>query len=171
MIEPAFHFCPQCAEKLTTIDDHGALRQVCGRGHVLYKNQNVTVSAAIFRDGKVLLARRALEPYKGMLDLPGGYVEPDERATNALIREVEEELHVKGEITKLVGFYGPDYYPFKGVDSYNGCVIYKVDIGKQVPRPDDDVASLEWFPLTALPAGREMAFPSHREWLKMLRRT
>jgi 8-oxo-dGTP pyrophosphatase MutT (NUDIX family) len=48
----------------------------------------IAVSAAIFRDGKVLLTRRARSPAKGFYSLPGGRVEFGESLHQALNREV-----------------------------------------------------------------------------------
>ena len=51
----------------------------------------LAVSGAIFRDGKVLLVRRARSPAKGFYSLPGGRVEFGESLHTALHREVDEE--------------------------------------------------------------------------------
>lgn len=48
-------------------------------------------SAAIFREGRVLIARRARPPAAGMWSLPGGLVEPGETLAEAVAREVMEE--------------------------------------------------------------------------------
>jgi len=62
------------------------------------------VSAAIFRDGKVLLVRRARSPAKGFYSLPGGRVEFGETLHAALHREVMEETALKIEIAGLAGW-------------------------------------------------------------------
>jgi 8-oxo-dGTP diphosphatase len=64
----------------------------------------LAVSAAIFRDGKVLLVRRARSPAKGFYSLPGGRVEFGETLHAALHREVDEETALKIEIVGLAGF-------------------------------------------------------------------
>lgn len=64
----------------------------------------LAVSAAIFRDGKVLLVRRARFPAKGFYSLPGGRVEFGETLHAALHREVDEETALKIEIVGLAGF-------------------------------------------------------------------
>jgi ADP-ribose pyrophosphatase YjhB (NUDIX family) len=51
----------------------------------------LAVSAAIFRDGKVLVVRRARHPALGVYTLPGGVVEAGETLTEAVAREVLEE--------------------------------------------------------------------------------
>ena len=57
-------------------------------------------SIAVFRDGKVLLARRARPP---LWSLPGGRIEPGETAEQAALRELREEVGVEAEIVAPVG--------------------------------------------------------------------
>ena len=61
----------------------------------------LAVSAAIFRDGKILLVRRARSPARGFYSLPGGRVEFGETLHAALHREVAEETALKIEILDL----------------------------------------------------------------------
>jgi ADP-ribose pyrophosphatase YjhB (NUDIX family) len=62
------------------------------------------VSAAIFREGKVLLVRRARSPAKGVYSLPGGRVEFGETLHAAVHREVAEETSLEIEIADLAGW-------------------------------------------------------------------
>ena len=64
----------------------------------------LAVSAAIFRDGRVLLVRRARSPAKGFYSLPGGRVEFGESLHQALSREVDEETGLEIEIISLAGW-------------------------------------------------------------------
>ena len=64
----------------------------------------LAVSAAIFREGKVLLVRRARSPAKGFYSLPGGRVEFGESLATALHREVREETGLTIEIVALAGW-------------------------------------------------------------------
>ncbi|MGX4806349.1 NUDIX hydrolase [Bradyrhizobium guangdongense] len=64
----------------------------------------IAVSAAIFREGKVLLTRRARSPAKGFYSLPGGRVEFGESLHQALRREVDEETGLEIEIVGLAGW-------------------------------------------------------------------
>jgi 8-oxo-dGTP diphosphatase len=64
----------------------------------------LAVSAAIFRDGRVLLVRRARSPAKGFYSLPGGRVEFGESLHTALHREVDEETGLRIEILGLAGW-------------------------------------------------------------------
>ncbi len=64
----------------------------------------LAVSAAIFRDGRVLLVRRARSPAKGFYSLPGGRVEFGESLHAAVHREVAEETTLTIEVVDLAGW-------------------------------------------------------------------
>src|SRR4051794_13604925 len=64
----------------------------------------LAVSGAIFRDGKLLLVRRARSPGKGFYSLPGGRVEFGESLHAALHREVDEETAIRIDIVGLAGW-------------------------------------------------------------------
>lgn len=64
----------------------------------------LAVSAAIFRDGKILLVRRTREPSRGIYTFPGGRVEFGESLIEALAREVREETGLIIDIVGLAGF-------------------------------------------------------------------
>ena len=61
----------------------------------------LAVSVAVFRQGRVLLGRRARQPMAGRYSLPGGVVEVGETLVEAAARELQEEVGVEAEI---VGF-------------------------------------------------------------------
>lgn len=86
-------------------------------GFTYFHNVAAGVAAFIQYDGKVLLVKRGLEPSKGMLDLPGGFVDPNESNEEALRRELVEELQLKVKhVSYLFSF--PNTYLYKQV-SYN----------------------------------------------------
>ena len=64
----------------------------------------LAVSAAIFRDGRVLIVRRARPPAHGLYTLPGGGVELGETLEEAVIREVREETALEVEPVALAGY-------------------------------------------------------------------
>jgi ADP-ribose pyrophosphatase YjhB (NUDIX family) len=63
----------------------------------------LAVSAAIFRNGQVLVVRRARKPALNLYTLPGGVVEAGEPLAEALIREVREETALEIEPVGLAG--------------------------------------------------------------------
>src|SRR5258707_5968623 len=86
----------------STFPDHALMSTV---SPVQPSHPQLAVSAAIFRDGKVLLVRRARSPAKGFYSLPGGRVEFGEPLHTALHREVDEETALKIEIIGLAGWH------------------------------------------------------------------
>lgn len=63
----------------------------------------LAVSAAIIRDGKVLVVRRARKPALSLYTLPGGVVETGESLAEAVTREVREEIALTIEPVALAG--------------------------------------------------------------------
>jgi 8-oxo-dGTP diphosphatase len=63
----------------------------------------LAVSAAIIRDGKVLVVRRARNPALSLYTLPGGVVETGETLVQAVTREVREETSLTVEPVALAG--------------------------------------------------------------------
>ena len=64
----------------------------------------LAVSAAIVRDRKVLIVRRARPPARGLYTLPGGGVEVGETLAEAVVREVREETALVVEPVALAGY-------------------------------------------------------------------
>ncbi len=61
------------------------------------------VSAAIFCGNSVLLVKRARPPAAGLWSLPGGHIEPGERAIDAMRRELLEETATDAKILGVAG--------------------------------------------------------------------
>jgi 8-oxo-dGTP diphosphatase len=64
----------------------------------------LAVSAAIVRDGKILVVRRARPPANGLFTMPGGVVEVGETLVEAVAREVREETGLTIDPVALAGF-------------------------------------------------------------------
>lgn len=72
------------------------------------------MAVIVNKENQLLVTRRKHDPFKGTLDLPGGFAEPGESIEQSLIREVKEELNL--EITHLVYLCSvPNIYPYKSV--------------------------------------------------------
>lgn len=108
-----FAFCPHCGSPLFKEDGPRSKRcENCG--FTFYLNPAAATAALITdKEGRLLLTRRAFEPMKGTLDLPGGFAELDETIEDALRREVKEELGVEIEHLTFIGSR-PNRYPFSG---------------------------------------------------------
>lgn len=71
-----------------------------------YKPIFVTVDAVVTCAGHVLMVRRKYTPGKGLLALPGGFLEPGERIRDGIIRELKEETGInlgKGTLKSSMG--------------------------------------------------------------------
>jgi len=87
-------FCPRCgSSRFPATSDRSFCCQDCAFNY--YVNSAAAVAVLLFNQtGELLFTRRAIEPYRGKLDLPGGFVEPMETGEQAAIREIQEELGI-----------------------------------------------------------------------------
>jgi ADP-ribose pyrophosphatase YjhB (NUDIX family) len=150
-----WRFCPRCGSGLER--DDGRAR--CGAcGSVYYASSKATACAlCVDERGRVLLARRANEPFKGRWDLPGGFLEEGEHPFDGLRRELREETNLEVEPVGFVGVW-MDRYPY-GTHTVSTLNLYwtaRVVRGSAVAA--DDVAELAWFPPDEFPADEELAF-------------
>lgn len=112
-----FKYCPSCGSvPMHKRDDDSIECPHCGFHY--YFNAAAAVAGLILDDqDRLLVTVRKREPGKGMLDLPGGFVDAGESAEDALIREINEELDISlDHVEYLVSF--PNTYFYKGI-TYN----------------------------------------------------
>lgn len=103
------NYCPNCGsnalETRIPEGDHRP-RQVCSNCNTIhYSNPLMVVGCLVVNDGKVLLARRGIEPRKGFWNLPCGFMENDETTEVGALREVLEETGLSVEIQHLHTVY------------------------------------------------------------------
>ncbi len=129
-----------------------------------YHNVAASASVVLEIDGKILLLERARDPGAGMLSLPGGFIDPDEGAEAAAIRECREETGLVPVDLRYIGSW-PNEYSYKDV-SYKTCDLY---FSAKVSGPLDaramDPSEVLGFRLV-LPenvASSPIAFDSHRK--------
>ena len=106
-------FCPKCSKSAGLKNDKKIVCAHCG--FELYLNTAAAVAALIFdKEGRLMVIRRNHEPQKGLLDLPGGFVDFCEDGESAVKREIFEELGINIEIT---GYFRsiPNIYIYRGV--------------------------------------------------------
>jgi len=87
-------FCSNCASPVVTRVPPGdsVPRWVCDAcGDIHYQNPKLVVGALPEWQGRLLLCRRAIEPRYGYWTLPAGFMENDETAGQAALRETLEE--------------------------------------------------------------------------------
>ena len=133
----------------------------CGAcGFSFYLNTTCATAAFLRRpDGKVLFIRRAKEPARGKLAIPGGFVDAGETAEDGLRREFMEEVGLRiGEIVFLCSH--PNQYHYKGL-TYPVLDFFFTarSAGDEKPESLDAVESFCWLDPAAVKP-EEMAFPS-----------
>ena len=129
-----FKFCPFCASGKIKFNDKNAFR--CPDCGFVYYHNTAAATGCLIRvpepDGdRFVFSVRNREPGKGLLDMPGGFVDPGEGALECLYRELQEELGWTPPIPEGVNLTGvfklyasfPNVYPYKGI-KYNTCDMY-----------------------------------------------
>ncbi len=133
----------------------------CEREH--YVNPKACIGAILFIDKhRVVLARRARDPHKGMLDCLGGFVDVGENFEQAFYRELQEEAGLTPDDIIDVMYTGSAYdlYPWQGEDIPLVSVFFSARLKPGVTlNPDDDVDELVIYKLKDLPL-EEIAFAS-----------
>lgn len=155
-----FRFCPKCKADFVFQDDNSFRCASCGFHY--YINANAAVCALILDpEQRLLLTRRAHDPCRGMLDLPGGFVDPLETAEHALRRELQEELNVVPEAMRYFGSF-PNRYVFSSLTYFTLDIAFLCTVGDMRPlKPADDVADVVFVP-PALIDLASLAFESMR---------
>lgn len=132
-----YTFCLRCGGEFEQKLHNLLVCKKCGFN--FYLNPAPTTAVIIENEkGEILLVKRKFDPKKGTLDLPGGFIEPDESLEEGLLREIKEELGV--EIYDLTYFISyPDDYLFKGVNYKILGITYtaKIKEGENISASDD----------------------------------
>lgn len=134
-------------------------RQACPAcGYVHWRNAKPCAGALVVRNGKVLLVRRRVDPFRGYWDIPGGFCEVEEHPAETAVREVREETGLEIELTSLFGLWLDDY------QGSSTLTVYYVarPLGRRLA-VGDDADGAAWFAPTALPP--RIAFENGRQAL------
>lgn len=169
-----FTFCPSCGSK--NIQNVNMRKWFCADcAFDLYNNVAAAVGLVIQTDeGKILLEKRAKEPRKGFLAFPGGFVDPDETAEEACVRECKEELGVTPASLKYIASF-PNTYEYKNIQ-YKTCDIFfeaKLPKDAQFRPQESEILDLEEVfvrneeELAAVPLAFDSARKTLEMWLKM----
>ncbi len=162
-------FCHQCGGELQQrlVKGEDRPRLVCSQcGFIHYINPKVVVGAIPERAGRALLMRRAIEPRYGAWTFPGGFMEVDETAEEAALREAEEEVCLSLKLGPLLGVYSR---PGPGIL----VVVFRARAGSEPPKPGDECLSVAWFRPEEIPWD-ELAFETTlwalRDWVALKER-
>ncbi len=139
-----FRFCPVCGAPEFHI--HDARSKRCARcGFTYYLNASAA-TVAVIRDaeGRLLAVRRAKDPARGTLDLPGGFVDPGEGIAEGCLREVREEVGLEGRIARFL-FSLPNDYLFSGFHVPTADSFFEVTVEHpETACAADDAGEILW---------------------------
>ncbi len=112
----------------------------------------VGVLAVVWKDGRVLLVRRANPPQAGEWGFPGGRLHLGETASAAALRELREETGVDAQALETFTAVDLIDRDATGQVRYHYVLLAVLAIWRAgVPRAQDDVTEAGWFRLDALP--------------------
>jgi ADP-ribose pyrophosphatase YjhB (NUDIX family) len=125
----SFVHCPGCGGREHQIED--GKRLVCSSCRFVFYFNPAVACAAIITDPQenLLFVKRARDPAKGKLGLPGGFIDPWETSEDALLRETKEELNltiIPGSLDYVTSH--PNVYRYRGVaypvlDLFYTCAV------------------------------------------------
>jgi mutator protein MutT len=153
--------CPRCAA--TSLYWQSSKNFRCNDcGFTLFLNVAAAVGVIIESRGAILFGIRKNDPGKGLLDLPGGFVDPEETAEECARREVREETGISipaaSYFTSL-----PNSYHFQDITYSTLDLVFTVHLADQPPmQAADDLSELLWVDRSRVELAR-IAFPSLRE--------
>ena len=147
----SYHYCPVCGHKLHAQQRDNLTFPVCSNpecGYVVWESRTPRPCTTLFitrgaHDERILMTIRARDPQKGLLDFPGGFLQPGEHPFDNARREMAEELGLRlRPRIEHVGYaqdvYGPDGPPTLQI----GLAVSIAP--NAVPKPADDVYSVRW---------------------------
>lgn len=124
-----FRFCPQCGSE-RFVDNNVQSKRCLDCGLIYYINPKAAVVALITNEqGDILVCRRAKDPARGTLDLPGGFTDLDETAEEAVAREVREETSLIVTETRYL-FSLPNLYAYGGLVVPHDGSLFRVSCSR-----------------------------------------
>jgi mutator protein MutT len=141
-----FRYCPKCGSEYFEINSFKS-KHCSSCGFTYYQNPSSSTAAFILNaKGELLVVRRAKEPAKDTLDLPGGFVDNGETAEEGILRELKEETGLEVQQVEYL-FSIPNIYRYSGMDIHTLDMFYLCHVEEDEVRPADDVAECMWIPL------------------------
>ncbi len=160
----AFRHCPKCGKAAAEAGRAPFLCAACG--FLFYFNPAIAVGAVLLApDDTVLLIRRAKDPHRGKLSVPGGFVDAGEVAEAALRREIREEVGMEVERLDYLCSQ-PNQYHYRGVTYQVLDFFYLGHVEQKSAQADPgEVSEVCWIPRGQIVL-EEIAFDSVREMLR-----
>ncbi len=136
-----FRFCPVDGTALEAADGEGGARcPSCERSW--YRNSSPVVGCVIVHGGRALATVRGIEPHKGKIDVPGGFLHNGEHPVDGLRREIREELGIEIETDGAVLHMAP--HPYAHEEDFNLALGFRATWVSGEVAAADDVADVRW---------------------------
>lgn len=161
---PNYRYCPFCGRALGLRLDEGKQRKFCDEcSWTYYPRVAASVTGIIVRRNRVLLVKRAREPFKGTWMFPSGFVDFGEHPEDALARELREETGLDLTKSRLLNVILSEDDPR---ELGHFVFFYRAEV-KDAPLANDphENEAIDWFDLQDLP---EVAWKLHRRFLAEL---
>ena len=144
-----FRYCPVCGS--SRFEENNFKSKRCADcGFTYYANPCSATAAFIVNDRQELLVvRRAKEPAKGTLDLPGGFCDMFETVEDGMRREIKEETGLDVSDIRYL-FSSPNVYVYSGMGVHTLDMDYLVPVhdAPEIIRAADDAAEARWIPIS-----------------------
>jgi 8-oxo-dGTP diphosphatase len=148
MAQTQINFCPRCGTPTHLETKFGKVRPVCPSCNWMYfADPKVAAAALIEKDGRVLLVRRANDPFRGLWTLPAGFVDADEDPASAAARECLEETGLTVRVTRVLEVVAGREHP-RGADF---VIVYEAEVESGNLLAADDADEVGWFAKSDLP--------------------
>jgi 8-oxo-dGTP diphosphatase len=142
------NYCPLCGSPITHEHKFGRERPVCPAcGWIFFADPKVAVAILLEEDGRILLVRRANEPFRRLWTLPAGFVNADEDPARAAERECLEETGLNVQVTDILDIrWGREHK--RGADF---VIFYRGGVTGGDLAAGDDADAVDWFERSNLP--------------------
>jgi len=141
-------FCPRCGTEMTHEHKFDMVRPVCPQCNwIHFVDPKVAAAVLVEADGRVLLVRRANEPFCGLWTLPAGFINGGEDPAEAAARECLEETGLTVRVTRVLDVIAGKEHE-RGADF---IIVYHAEIISGELLAADDADAVGWFARDVLP--------------------
>ncbi|MCG8580668.1 MAG: NUDIX domain-containing protein [Bacteroidales bacterium] len=137
-------YCPKCGSPHFIFDGSKSFKCHSCQFHFFINSACAVAAVIVNSKGEILLTRRAFDPEKGKLDLPGGFVDPMESAEESVKREIKEELNLDVIHLKYICSF-PNEYIFSAFSVFTTDLGYLCEVESfENMHAKDDISGFEF---------------------------
>ena len=164
-----FRYCPKCGA-VDFVKKSNKLF-ICNKCNFNFYINTAAAVAGIIQNksGHILMTIRRFDPMAGKLDLPGGFVDGNETAEEALIREIKEELNLDIKDFKYYKSI-PNLYHFKEITYNTLDLIYFCSVKNfENIKAGDDVRGYKFLRINEIDIDKDVGLNSIKHIIRLLR--